>query len=252
VTARLEVEYDGTRLAGWARQPGRRSVQEELERALAQLTQREVPTTVAGRTDAGVHAWAQVVSHPGAPLPVRGLNGVLPRDVVVRGSDPAPEGFDARRDATSRAYCYRVLARSEPSVWEEGRALHHPRPLDRAALRAMAAALPGRHVLTAFTPAETQHRFFARTILSAEWREAPADVLELRIEADAFLRHMIRILVGTMLLAARNGGDPAGFAALLDGRPRAEAGPTAPPHGLYFAGAGYGGTRVLAAPPAAP
>jgi len=241
------VEYDGTRLAGWARQPGRRSVQEELERALAQLMQREVPATVAGRTDAGVHAWTQVVSHPGDPLPVRALNGVLPRDVVVRASETAAEGFDARRDATSRAYCYRVLARSEPSVWEEGRALHHPRRLDRHALRAMAGALPGRHELTAFTPAETQHRFFARTILSAEWREPAPDLLELWIEADAFLRHMIRILVGTMLLAARNGGEEAGFAALLGGRPRAEAGPTAPPHGLYFAGAGYGGVRVLPA-----
>ena len=137
-------------------------------------------------------------------------------------------------------------------MWEEGRALHHPRQLDRDALRAMAGALPGRHEMTAFTPAETEHAFFGRTILSAEWREPSPDLLELWIEADGFLRHMIRILVGTMLLAARNGGDPAGFAALLDGRPRAEAGPTAPPHGLYFAGAGYKGEPVLPPPPATP
>lgn len=245
MAARLELEYDGARLAGWARQPGHRTVQDELERALAQVAQRNVPATVAGRTDAGVHAWAQVVSHPGDPLPVRALNGVLPRDVVVRSSERAPDGFDARGDATSRAYCYRVLARSEPSVWEEGRAFHHPRPLDPAALRTMAGALPGRHEMTAFTPAETSHRWFTRTILSAEWHERPGDVLELWIEADAFLRHMIRIMVGTMLLTARNGLDTADFVALLDGRPRADAGPTAPPHALYFAGAGYDGERVL-------
>ncbi len=244
MAARLTLEYRGGGFAGWARQPGRRTVQEELERALGILARVPVPTVVAGRTDAGVHAWAQVVSHAGDPLPARALNGLLPGDVAALSSSPALEGFDARRDATSRAYCYRVLARGERSAWEEGRALWHPRPLDHAALRAVAAALVGRHELTAFTPADTSHRHFGRTVLSAAWREAPGGVLEFWIEADAFLRHMIRILVGTMLEHARTGVDPAVFAALLDGCPRAEAGPTAPAHGLYFAGAGYG-ARVL-------
>jgi tRNA pseudouridine38-40 synthase len=200
---------------------------------------------VAGRTDAGVHAWGQVVSHPGEPLSARALNGLLADDVAVLESEAAPEAFDARHDATSRAYCYRILARPAPSPWEHGRALWHPRPLDRAALTACAAALPGEHDFTAFTPTETRHIHFRRRILRAEWRDR-GDVLEFWIEADAFLRHMNRVLVGTMLEVAVGHGDPAAFAALLAGRPRAEAGRTAPARGLYLAGAGYDGVPVLA------
>jgi tRNA pseudouridine38-40 synthase len=244
VTARLILEYDGTRFAGWARQPGRRTIQETLETALATLARAPVRTKVAGRTDAGVHAWGQVVSHAGPPLAVRALNGLLPDDVAVRRAEAAPEGFDARRDATSRAYCYRILARPVPSPWERGRALWHPRPLDRAALGACAAALPGGHDFTAFTPTETHHTHFHRHVLRAEWRDH-GDVLEFWIEADAFMRHMNRVLMGTMLEVAVGRGDPASFVALLDGRPRSEAGRTAPAHGLYLAGVGYDGIPVL-------
>jgi tRNA pseudouridine38-40 synthase len=244
VTARLLIDYIGTGFAGWARQPGRRTIQDELETALATLARAPVRTTVAGRTDAGVHARGQVVSHPGPPLPVRPLNGLLADDVAVLASKAAPEGFDARRDATSRAYCYRILASPTPSPWEHGRALWHPRPLDRAALAACAAALPGEHDFTAFTPTETHHRHFRRRVLRAEWREE-GDVLEFWIEADAFLRHMNRVLIGTMLEVAVGRGDPAAFAALLGGAPRSAAGRTAPARGLYFAGAGYEGLPVL-------
>jgi tRNA pseudouridine38-40 synthase len=221
-------------------------VQETVEDALARIARRPVTLTVAGRTDAGVHAWAQVASHDGAPVRARALNGVLPADVGVLRSESAPDGFDARREATSRAYCYRVLPRTEPSVWERGRALWHPRTLDEDALHACTAALPGEHDFTAFTPTATTHRRFRRRVLSAAWRRE-GDILAFWIEAEAFMRHMNRVLVGTMLEVARGRRTVDDFVALLDGAPRSAAGATAPAHGLFLAGAGYGGDPVLGA-----
>jgi tRNA pseudouridine38-40 synthase len=205
-----------------------------------------VPLTVAGRTDAGVHAWGQVASYSGPVAPVRGLNALLPDDVAVVSCVEAHDVFDARRDATSRAYCYRVLARPARSALLRGRVLHWPFPVDLGALRECASAVVGVHDFTAFTPTETEHVRFSRQVCGAHWRAA-SDLLEFWIEADAFMRHMNRVLVGTMLEVAGGRRTVAEFAALLEGRPRSDAGPTAPAHGLYLAGVGYGGARVLGA-----
>jgi tRNA pseudouridine38-40 synthase len=172
------------------------------------------------------------------------LNAVLPSDVAALSCVDAGAAFDARRDATSRAYCYRVVVRGARSVFEEGRALWWPRRLDVEALHACAAAVVGTHDFTAFTPTDTYHQRFSRDVFAARWR-AEGSLLEFWIEADAFMRQMNRVLVGTMLEVAAGRRSVAEFVALLSGRPRSCAGRTAPAHGLYHAGVGFGGQRVL-------
>lgn len=254
-TLRLDIEYDGGAFAGWAEQPGQRTIEGVLRDALEVVLGRRPEVRVAGRTDAGVHATAQVVS---LHLPAgagearrtaaleperlrRSLNGLLPDDVAVRAVGVAPGGFDARAGALSRAYDYRVLV-GPPSPLRRHRTLRHVGPpLDRATLDACAAATLGQHDFTAFTPTDTQHVFFDRTVLECAWREGgeEGDELILRVEADAFLRHMVRVLVGTMLEVGRGNRTVDQFTALLDGAPRSAAGATAPPHPLTLVAVRY-------------
>jgi tRNA pseudouridine38-40 synthase len=224
-------------------------VQGELEDALGRILDQRVELTVAGRTDAGVHAWGQVASFglEGEPPEHlgRALNAVLPPEIAVLQIASTAGGFDARRDARSRVYCYWVVASPVRNPFHEGRALWWPHAANRETLDRCAAALVGTHDFTAFTPTQTEHVRFERDVTVAEWRSHalgdpfPGELLEFWVEADAFMRHMVRVLVGTMLEAAGGRRPVEDFEALLRGAPRERAGETAPAHGLYLAAVRY-------------
>ena len=237
---KLTLEYDGTDFHGWAAQLGLRTVEGTLQEALRGVFPRWSELAVAGRTDAGVHALAQIASvavEGGPPLEraAEALNALLPDDVAVVSAEEAPVGFHARRSARSRSYRYRIFRRRTPSPFERRRSWWLPRPLDEERLADSADLLLGEHDFTAFTPTETQHRVFVREVSAAAWHRR-GDHLDFEITADSFLRHMVRTLVGTMVELP-----PERIAGLLDGGRRAEAGSTAPPFGLYLVSVEYEG-----------
>jgi tRNA pseudouridine38-40 synthase len=236
VRLKLTLEYDGTAFRGWAAQPELRTVEGEVRAALGSVFSRLGHMAVAGRTDTGVHALGNVVGvdvEGGPPVEraAEALNAALPEEVVV--AEPAAADFHARHSARSRSYRYRIWRRRAPSPFERKRAWWYPRPLDEEGLADAARLLLGEHDFRAFTPTETQHEVFKRNISRAQWHRR-GDALEFEITADSFLRHMVRTLVGTMVELPSEQ-----IAALLEGRPRSEAGSTAPPYGLYLTSVSY-------------
>lgn len=246
---RATVQYDGTAFAGFQRQPGRTTVQGALESAIAQVTREDVTVTGAGRTDAGVHALGQVIHFQSAsPLPTatlaRAINACLPAGVALRDLDEAPEGFHARYSAVSREYRYVVECGSPRSpLWRE-RAYQVERPLDLEPMAMGAALLVGRHDFGAFgapmmhTSREPGEGRLARggtirTMLAARCRRRSRFILFCFI-ADAFLRHMVRMLVGTLLRLGAGTLPVAAVGRLLAGDRTLQAGPAAPAHGLYL------------------
>jgi tRNA pseudouridine38-40 synthase len=236
VRMRLTIEYDGTPFRGWAAQPRQPTVEAALRGALAETYASVGRLVVAGRTDTGVHALANVVSvdvDGGPPLEraAIALNTRLPDEVSIVAAEEAPADFHARHSARSRSYRYRLFTRATASPFELRRSWWMPQQLDLDRLRAAASVLPGEHDFRAFTPTESNHHVFVRVVESAEWI-ARGDHVDFEITADSYLRHMVRTLVGTMI-------DGVDLEPLLAGAPRADAGRTAPPWGLYLVAVAY-------------
>ncbi len=242
-TVKLVVAYEGTRYAGWQRQPHRPSVQETLERAVARVTGSPTRVVGAGRTDAGVHALAQVAhfrteSKLAAEQFTGALNHYLPPDVAVRHSVDAPDGFHARRDARWRAYRYLIWNRPGRNPFVRDRALPWEGDLDVDRMQAAAAPLRGRRDFAAFcavgskptTTLCTLYRFHVR-------RRGPFVVVD--VVADRFLRHMVRMLVGTLLEVGCGKRPPESLQEVLASRTSQRAGPVVAPGGLYLVGVGY-------------
>ncbi len=240
---KLTLEYDGTAYHGWQVQPGLPTIQGVLQDAVKRLTGEEVRIIGAGRTDAGVHALAQVANfRTGRAMATevweRGLNSLLPPDIVVTGLGPVPDGFDARRSATAKTYRYSILSGRCPSALQRHFLLHVRDRLDITAMAEAATCLVGEHDFTAFRAADgedsnaVRHMYEARLI-------AEGHRLDFVITGKGFLKHMIRIVVGTLLDVGRGKLTPAGFRHILDSQDRRRAGRTAPAHGLCLMHVSY-------------
>lgn len=242
-TWKLILEYDGTAYAGWQRQPQHPTIQAALEEAIQRITQTPTPVIGAGRTDAGVHALGQVASFRSdrAMSPEewrRALNGVLPMDISVRAAEPVADDFHARYSARGKRYDYRILNRPDRPALERTRAWHIPKPLDLAAMREAARVLVGRHDFSSFQGSPTETENAVCTVLRLDV-DAAEDRVTLVVEADRFLKQMVRAMVGTLVEVGLGKREARQVQAVLEARDRRAAGYTAPPHGLYLVSVTY-------------
>lgn len=241
---KLVIEYDGTDFAGWQVQPGRRTVQGVLEEAFSDLAGEVISVTGAGRTDAGVHALGQVAHvRTALKLPAEriaaAVNARLADDVFVRNVTDAPESFHARYDAVARSYFYLIGATKSP-LWRRHR-WYVSEPLDVGAMQDAASALEGEHDFSSFCLSGSDpghHRCHVRR-LSIEWEDRYGGVVVIRMEANRFLRGMVRSVVGTLVDVGKRKVSADRLREILEAEDRSRAGPTAPPHGLYLAEVKY-------------
>ena len=236
---RILLEYDGAAFSGWQLQPGHRTVQEELERAIGVFAREPARVAGAGRPDAGVHALGQVAAFdlaapPDLPRAFRAFNGILPKDCRVLSIAEAPAGFDPRRAATGKTYRYRILNRPAPPAVRRGFVLHYPWRLDAVAMVRAAAAFKGTHDFGAFRAADCEAAHAVRHVHHCRVTRNE-EMVVVEVTATAFVKNMVRIMVGT-LIEIGNGRRPEGsIAEALESRDRAAAGVTAPPQGLFLA-----------------
>lgn len=253
---RLVVEYDGTALSGWQRQANAPTVQQHLEDALAQILRHEVSVAGASRTDAGVHARGQVAAfETERPIPLhgirRGLNSLLPDAIAIRSAEEVPLEFHPRFQSTGKHYRYTILRAPDRSPRLRHRAWHHPEPLDAARMRDAARALVGEHDFAAFRAAGCTAKTTIRRIHAVDLIEGGGDaalpepdLLVIDVKGNAFLRNMVRIVVGTLADVGRGALEAGQVAEILASRDRTRAGRTAPAQGLELIEVRYDGTRV--------
>ncbi|UCE63492.1 MAG: tRNA pseudouridine(38-40) synthase TruA [Nitrospirota bacterium] len=237
-TIKLTLEYDGTAYAGWQRQPDQPTVQSVLEKVLAQITQTSLSTMAAGRTDAGVHALGQVVSFRSEKAMTvsewrRALNGLLPRDIAVQAIEVAPENFHPRYNAIGKIYEYQILNSPYRSALNHHRVWHIPKPLDVAAMDLASNFFLGKHDFSSFQCSPTDNENPLCLIeRCAVTHKSP--LLVITIQADRFLKQMVRTMVGTLVEVGQGHRMPSDIKGILQRADRRSAGKTAPPHGLYL------------------
>ncbi|MBI5588438.1 MAG: tRNA pseudouridine(38-40) synthase TruA [Deltaproteobacteria bacterium] len=236
---RLVIEYEGTRYAGWQFQPNLPTVQGALAGAVRELTGEDVEVRGASRTDAGVHSMGQVACFSTASLiPAfnirQGLNSYLPKDIVILDASDVPPEFDPRRDSKGKVYVYKVLNRSYPSALLRNFSWHVFKPLDIGLMREGAAHIIGEKDFSSFRAADSDAMHSIREVTSVEIEEKGDGLIEIEVRGTAFLRHMVRIMVGTLVAVGKGKLPPEDVARIIEAKERAAAGMTAPPEGLFL------------------
>jgi tRNA pseudouridine38-40 synthase len=241
---KLIIEYDGSRYHGWQRQKEDRSIQAEIEKALKTITASSVTLIGSGRTDAGVHARGQVANFKcdtrlEPETIVNALNSLLEEDIVIQACEPVDTSFHARYDARSKVYQYRILNRPVPAAIGRQYSWFIRKPLNQEAMRAAIAHLIGQHDFKTFEGSGSASQQTTRHIYAAELTEQNSGLLMFEIEADGFLRYMVRSIVGTLVDVGLGKITPADFKSILDSRDRSRAGVTAPARGLILVKVNY-------------
>ena len=236
---KLTIEYDGTDFHGWQRQKSDRSIQGEIEAALQEMTGEKINLIGSGRTDAGVHALGQVANFTcstrlDSDAFQNGLNSLLPDSIVIRDCKMVNADFHARFDARRKRYHYRILNRRLPTAIKRQYCWHVRRPLDLESMDRAASKLVGTHDFSTFEGAGSPRSDSVRQVFNAAFFKETADEIVFKIEANGFLRFMVRSIVGTLKDVGTGKLNPEEFQAILESRDRSQAGVTAPPQGLFL------------------
>jgi tRNA pseudouridine38-40 synthase len=236
---KLLIEYDGTNYRGWQVQPDGPTIQGMLEEKLSRLTSERIHVIGSGRTDSGVHALGQVAhfrtqSQMDTRTIQRALNSLLPPDIVIREVEEVDEGFHARKQSKSKVYEYRILNRNLRSVFHRGYVWHIPQKLNLAEMKKATQSLIGEHDFSAFRTVGSPTRTTVRRVIRGEWKRGRDDLIRFEIEANGFLKQMVRSIIGTLVEIGKGRMKATDFRKILNSKDRKEAGPTAPAQGLFL------------------